>query len=471
MRVAPRTTYGLARVQQEFGSNNSTVSGMATMVLRDLDPGDPLSDRLVRRAFGAAVDSILRFKGGLYELSAYAGMTYLQGEEEAIARVQRSSVHYAQRPDRDYALYDPTRRSLPGYKTGAILERTGGRHWLWTATFAHESPGFEANDLGRLNSADSFTVNGDLRYRETTPGDLFRSYAVGVRQNNEWNVGGDRQVKSLALYGNQTWNNFWRTAGTFTMNFRRPSHRLTRGGPLMELPQAWSLNLDLNNNPASQTSWSAGLDLGGDEDGGLTRQLSGELTVRPGDRWEFSVEPAFRRAIDTQQYVTTLDGGREETYGRRYVFGSIDRNTYSMRLRLNYTFRPDLTLDVYAEPFAASGSYADLGELALPATRLQRTYGTEGTTAFRQPDDSLLVTDGGSAFRLDNSDFNVHSFRCNVVLRWEWRPGSTLHIVWQQDRHRDLPVSDAIGLGDPFQSLTVPGNNYFVVKTSFWWSL
>ena len=470
IRVAPRTTYGLARVQQEFGPNTSTVSGMATAVLRDLQPGDPLAALLVRRAFGLATDSTLRFKGGQYELSSYAGMTYLQGEPDAVARVQRSSAHYAQRPDRDYHFYDPSRRSLFGYKAGAIFRRTGGRHWIWSVTNANESPGFEANDIGRLNSADSHTLSGDLRYRETEPGEVLRGYWIGVRQNNEWNYGGDRQVASLQFYTSQTWKNFWSTEGSFTRNFRHPDARLTRGGPLMETPRNWSLNLELRNRESSQTSWSGEFDIGGTEDGGLTREFNGRLAFRPWQQWQVSVDPKLLRQIDTQQYLTTLEGGRPETYGKRYVFGTIDRNTYSVQFRLNYTFKPDLNLDMYAEPFAASGRYEDLGELAEPSTRLRRIYGTDGTTAVRQPDGSFLISDGAETFTLSNPDFNVHSFRLSVVLRWEWRLGSTLYVVWQQDRSQRESIGDRIGLFDPFRSLTVPGNNYFVIKTSFWWS-
>ncbi|MCZ6770079.1 MAG: hypothetical protein O7D93_12620, partial [Acidobacteria bacterium] len=69
-----------------------------------------------------------------------------------------------------------------------------------------------------------------------------------------------------------------------------------------------------------------------------------------------------------------------------------------------------------------------------------------------------------------NPDFNVHSFRANVVLRWEWRLGSTLFVVWEQDRRERESIGDRIGLLDPFRSLSAPGNNFFVVKTSFWWS-
>src|SRR4029453_16857728 len=109
IRVAPRTHYGLARIQQEFGRYASTISGMATIVHRDFKPGDPLSALLNRNAFVAAGDSILRFKGGEYELRSYAGLTHLTGEAAAIERVQRSSVSYLQRPDKDYAPFDPTR--------------------------------------------------------------------------------------------------------------------------------------------------------------------------------------------------------------------------------------------------------------------------------------------------------------------------------------------------------------------------
>ena len=237
----------------------------------------------------------------------------------------------------------------------------------------------------------------------------------------------------------------------------------------MEVPFSWAIDAVLHNNTSSQTSWSGEVIVGATEDGGLTRQVIGHLGFRPGPRWQLSVDPNFLRQVDTQQYVTTLDGGGAPTYGKRYVFGTIDRSTYSTQFRLNYTFKPDVNLDVYAEPFAASGFYAGLGELAAASTRIRRTYGAAaGTGAVRQADGSVLVTDGGAAFTLANNDFNVHSFRSNVVLRWEYRPGSTLYLVWQQNRRLTEPISQPVGLGDPFRSLTVPGNNYFVVKTSFW---
>jgi hypothetical protein len=136
---------------------------------------------------------------------------------------------------------------------------------------------------------------------------------------------------------------------------------------------------------------------------------------------------------------------------------------------MGYTLKPDLNIDVYAEPFAASGRYYDFGELAAPRALHRRLYGTDGTTVSVKPDGSRVITDGGnSSFALKNYDFNIRSFRSNVVLLWEWRPGSTLYLVWQQDRKASEVFGESVGLRDMFRSLRAPGSNYFAVKMSFW---
>ena len=466
--VSPRTTYAVARAQQEFGRNRSTFSGMATMLHRDLETGGALAQMLPRNAFAVAGDSILRFKDGEYVLTSWAGMSHLDGEPEALARVQRASAHYGQRPDRDYAVYDPTRTTMSGFKAGSSLQRQGGRHWIWTIQHDNESPNLELNDLGRLGNGDGLQFVGDLRYRETRPGKIFRSYWVGTRQTNEWNYGGDHVTRTAQVYANQVWHNFWTTQASYTLLRRRLDARLTRGGPLMEAPQGWSANVQVRNRAAAQTSWNLQSTIGGDEDGGFTREFLASIAARPSPQWQLSVAPSFLREFGTQPYITSMAGGSEPAYGRRYVFGAFERSTFATQFRLTYTFKPDVTLDVYAEPFAASGSYSDIGELAAARTRLRRSYGSDGTTATRQGDGSLLVTDGEATFTVRNNDFNVRSFRSNVVLRWEYRPGSTMYFVWQQDRYISESVGARIGAGDPFRALGEPGNNFFVVKTSFW---
>jgi hypothetical protein len=244
---------------------------------------------------------------------------------------------------------------------------------------------------------------------------------------------------------------------------------LTRGGPLMGTPGGWTTSATIRSRSAAQTVWNAGITYATDEQDGLTVNANAGLSLRPGTRWQVSLTPRYIRETNSQQYVTTRTGGRPETYDQRFIFSYIDRTTFSAQIRMGYTLRPDLTLDVYAEPFAASGRYYDFGELDVPRATDLRHYGVAaGTTVTLQPDGSRLITDGAQSFTLNNLDFNERSFRSNVVLRWEWRPGSTLYLVWQQDRSGRTPTGEFVGVGDLFGGLDHPGTNFFVIKTSFW---
>ena len=449
-RVAPRTLYAVSRVQQQFGASQSTASAFASVMHRSVSEGEPLAALLSRNAFAVAGETNLRFREGEYELTTFGGLSLVQGDAPAIARLQRNNVHYAQRPDRTYDLYDPTLTSYSGYWAHSSLARTGGRHWIGSVTGEVQSPGLETNDIGRLRAADALVAQVDVRYRETRPGRLFRNYWIGSRQQNEWTFGHERATKSVNIYTNQTWQNFWVTQATLTRNFLRYDSRLTRGGPLMTLPPGWNLNVQLRNRTGSKTTWSFDLTTARNDDQGFNHRLIGRFGFRPGPRWQFSVNPTIQRQVEAQQYIATLPGGSPVTFGSRYVFGHVDRSTYSAQFRLGYTFKPDLNLDLYAEPFAASGRYSNIGELLIPGTRLRRGYAAADITA------------------LGDRDFHLQSLRSNVVLRWEYRPGSFLHIVWQQDRSGSEPGGRRIDAGDVFHSLSAPGIHSFVVKTSFW---
>ena len=138
-------------------------------------------------------------------------------------------------------------------------------------------------------------------------------------------------------------------------------------------------------------------------------------------------------------------------------------------MRASFTLKPDLNLDIYAEPFASSGDYYALGELTAPKSIDRIQYGRDaGTQVSLDADGNQTVTWGTDTFTLPNRDFNTTSFQSNVVLRWEWRPGSTFYAVWQQDRDRTDDIGTAVGVGDVFGSVTEPGTNIFLLKASFW---
>ena len=471
VRVAPRTLYGVVRIQQEFGAAGSTASLIATGVQRDLEPGDPLAALLRRHALMVGGEALLRLGGGAYEVSISGGLTRIDGDKEAILRTQRASERYFQRPDATHVDVDPNRLSMVGGKTTVEARKINGTHWLWDTSVDFESPELVLNDVGRLGTGDGIVARGGLTYRETQPGERLRSYRFRVGQSSEWNYGGERQFTRLNSDAALTWSNFWTTRISTRFSTRAQDHRLTRGGPSVGTARGWSSSIDLESSSTDQTRWSAALQYGQDEWGGWTGGVEGSIAMVPGPRWQVSLRPSYEREVNPRQYVTELSGGGPATYGSRYIFGFIDRTTLTAEVRVNFTLMPDLNLDLYAQPFAASGRYHDLGELPEPRSRNLRTYGTDGTTIERRPDGDYEVTDGADTFVLTNLDFNVRSFRSTSVLRWEWRPGSTLYVVWQQDRSGVEEIGARAGPGDLFGSLTASGDNFFAVKVSYWLGL
>jgi hypothetical protein len=474
--VAPMTEYGVSRLQRQFGSSASTVGLSQTVVQRNMSSGSPLAALLDKNAYTGGADMDLRWAGGKYDLRTYLGYSVVSGDTLAIAGIQQSSAHYWQRPDAKAYHYDPSRTSMFGFGSTVQLNKNGGKHWLGNLGVGTESPGFELNDLGRLGTGDGKFGFGFLRYRETQPNRLFRNYGADVSHYSEWNYDNNIQTSSPEFDADVTFRNFWGLSFTTFHNYGILDERLTRGGPLMGYPSSNAAIINLYSSSASKTRWNARVYYGKDEFGAPLNRLSGSLSIRPGPRWQFSAEPNYLRAVDSRQYVATLDNGSAATYGKRYVFSWIDRSTFLTDFRMNFTVKPDLTLEMYAEPFAASGRYYRIGELDAPRSFGLRTYGTDGTTITQNPDKSYSVTDtkikdssgNPSTFTVPFRDFNVRSWNSNTVIRWEYRPGSTLYLVWQQSRGSQETRGNLVGLNDLFGGLSATGTNFFAVKASYW---
>ena len=470
--VAPATGYAIGALQQEFGNparTSSVLYGLITHVERDLDSGSFLSNALVDRAHSGIVDYRIRWKGGQYDMSAFVSWSLVQGDSNAILAQQLSSRRYYQRPDADHVEVDPRATTLFGNYMGINHSKLSGKHWLWDIDYYHESPGFELNDAGRLGGGDDRGVNTGIRYRESTPGKYLRYYEIGNFHITEWNFGGVRQISLFELNSAVIFNNFWQANAYVTLFPRAQSDNLTRGGPLMGTGKQMSFGASLQNRAGSRTRWRANVNGGRDEFEGQSLTVSGGISLRPGAQWEVAIDPRVFKGTSSRQYITAMNNGSAENFGRRYVFSYVDRSELAARIRVNYALTPDLTLETYAEPFASAGRYFDFGELAEPRAYELRRYGTDGTTI--SAPDSLgrrVVRDGATTFTLSNQDFNVQSFRSNVVLRWEWRPGSTVFAVWQQNRSARDTVGRNVRADDVFDSLRAPGDNFFALKLNYW---
>ena len=470
--VEPPSAFGVLRLQQDIGRQQSNVGTSLTYVARSLDERGGLEQLLPANAVTGGFDWKLRYMQGMYEVTGWVGGSRVTGDAAAIARLQRSSAHYFQRPDQDHISYDANRTSLTGYSASVRLDKNAGRYTLGGIQLSTRSPEFDINDAGQMRSGDDIDFNADIQLRDTKPNQYVRFFQFGTSGVAGWNYGGIRQYTRFTQTGTATLHNFWRISGRGTLHLRSLSDDLTRGGPLMGTPQAYAVNATVASRANMPTVWNARTEYFDDELGGWRWDLSTGLTVRPSARWQASVDPAYTRAVDARQYVATRSGGSAATYGQRYIFSYIERSQLSARFRLNYALTPNFTIEAYAEPFAASGEYFDIGELSAARSRELRTYGAPGTgSTITRTETGYTVQDGAQSFTLPALDFQRLSMRSNLVLRWEWLPGSTAFLIWQQNRARFDDQARLIRPGDLWDATGADGDNFFVVKVSYWLGL
>ncbi|MQA91928.1 MAG: hypothetical protein GEU90_17190 [Gemmatimonas sp.] len=349
----------------------------------------------------------------------------------------------------------------------------GGEHWLWDVDLWAESPGYEPNDLGSLGSTDGIGGFAGLTYRETVPGRVLRSYSLRIMSEQEWNYGGDWTAAWYGFFVSGQLLNFWRAEVGIDYNPQVLGHSLTRGGPIMRRSGFRGPFLFIGSPQGSRVQGSLRGGGGQVPAGGWSFWLEPSITYRPTDRLELSLEPEYSRSVDPRQYVATRSDGPQETYGSRYIFGQIERSELAARIRANYAISPDLTLEGYLEAFASSGQYGEFGELVAPRDHVLRPYDGDGSTITRTEIDEegereYRVIDRATSFTFSDPTFLVRSFRSNLVLRWEWRPGSTVFVVWQQDRSDGGVLGERAGVHDMVGSLRAEGDHFLALKATYW---
>jgi hypothetical protein len=208
--------------------------------------------------------------------------------------------------------------------------------------------------------------------------------------------------------------------------------------------------------------------------GGSLLSLGSTFTFRPSDTWAIEVGPSYSRERSEAQYVSSVaDALATSTFGRRYLFSGLDQSTVFLNTRLNITFKPDMTLEFYGQPFVASADFEGIRELRAPGTFSFSRYGVDAGTVAKEGSQLVVDPDGAGparSFRVAEGDFNRRSFKANAVLRWEWRAGSTLFLVWQHQRAGSEGLND-LRLGRDLDRLFgSPSRNVLAVKASYWLS-
>lgn len=473
--VEPATNYLVARVARDFNGGTSALGGIATAVNRGLD-GDPQLAFLPDAAYVVGVDGRHRFGGGRYEARGSLLGTRVAGGEDAIAGIQQRAGHYFQRPDAAHLRLDPDRTALGGWLADAKVEKTGGGYTRG-GLYAHaRSPGLEMNDTGFQRTTDWVLQGAWLGYNHFDPQGVFRGWEANLNAWNGYSFGGERLATGLNLNGGGTFKNNWGLWLAADHEFGALRTDLLRGGPAIISPGNTFVNATLISDDRRVVS---GRVYGGRwweyETTGSGYNAGMYATVRPSGRFRLSVGPDFARGRDPWAYVTAAgDAGGSVPH---YVMASLDQTTVSLTTRLDYAFTPRLTLELYAQPFVATGRYTRFQEVTAPrAGRFRdrlRPYGPE----LRLTDGVYGVGgdgDGEPEYSWGQPDFNVKELRSNLVLRWEYRPGSTLFLVWSQGRQNyDGPGSFRLDrdFGRLFDGGRSPSTNILLLKVNYWLNL
>jgi hypothetical protein len=190
------------------------------------------------------------------------------------------------------------------------------------------------------------------------------------------------------------------------------------------------------------------------------------------------LSPTFQKDETAAQYVTTVPDSTDIAFfGNRYVFAFIKTRTISLDTRINWTFSRDLTLQLFVQPFIASGAYSSFREFAAPRTVKKLVYGQDIGTIARTP---ATPTSGASytvdpdgvgpaaPFTFADPDFTTRSLRGSAVLRWEYRPGSTVFLVWTQQR-TGFDDAGTFDFGSAASAIfRDKAVNLFQVKVNYW---
>ena len=439
--VEPLTGYTVLRARKEF-QNQSSLGFMTTSTNRQLDEAVSF---LAANAYAGGLDYDWRLSP-MYNVSGYFAGTHIKGDTESITRLQENNVHGFQRPDADYLGVDADATAISGHAGSVSVGKISGEKTRFSSYVGYKTPGFDTNDLGFMRRADERNQSNWFQWRNFTPGRYVRTRNFNINQYAGWNFGGDRTYSGGNLNSHWTFTNYYSIGAGFNLDAAPFRDRVTRGGPgVLGNPgkNLWYY-ANTDNRKALSFSYSGGH--------WADTRNSSRHDIMPSVNWRatasMSLNVGLRYFInhDDSQWVTNedLSDGSE-----RYVFGRIDQKTMSFTTRFNYTMSPTLSLQVYAEPFVSAGEYSNYKELV------------DGRA------DAYEDRYRPYAYS-DSADFNIRSFRTTNVLRWEYRPGSSLFLVWQQGKQDDENYGD-FRFGRDFGGVfSAPSRNVFLIKFSYW---
>ena len=481
--VEPLANYFVGRVRKDLKQGNFVLGGILSSVTRNLD--DAFTSRLTKHAEVVGADWTYAWKNRTYSWSGVTAISNLEGDPRVVYARQRSSARYYQRPDRDARsaggffsnALDSTATTMRGGGLYSRLAKDAG-NWMWEAAVNARTPGFETNDVALQQRADYLWYSGNIFRYWSKPGKWYRDFSIITGAQRQQNYDGDLTDAQAHFFISSTTPQFWRYSAFYILRPAVMDDRLLRGGPVVKRLGGDFLQLSVSSDFRKPLGVQTEAGFATNNSGGWGTNLGIFFRYRPSSRVMMSMGPSWDASGALFQYVSAVrDSTATSFYGSRYVVSGLDQKQIALDTRVNLTFSPTMTFELYAQPLIASGDYHDFKEFDVPRQAGFSIYGKDKGTVTTQTDASGNVTqytidpDGtgpARSFVVPNPDFNFRSLRGSALFRWEYRPGSVLYVAWTHSRSSSIPLGNFEFSRDWNGLFDSRPDNIWLVKASWW---
>jgi len=448
--VEPLTNFVVLRAQQDLRGGESGISVIATGVNRSLNA---LTEPFMHDgAYATGATFRHRFNKQQYELAGQFAASRVTGTPAALLRTQQSGVHYYQQPGDDLEV-DSSATSLTGHAEQLKFGKYGGGITRFETSLVHQSAGFDVNDLGFLRRADRVDWSTWAALSWRTAKWIYRWAQINGNHWETWNTSGTRLENAWNTNGHMGLNNNWDVHLGGTISGVTPSYcdRCTRGGPVLRSSHGFFPWGGLNTDSRKTVSGGMWVNLSfSDEGNSRGTSLSPYMNFRLSTNLQANLGLGVEKDRNDAQWYGNFD---DDTGVRHYSFAHLDQRTVSMSLRLNYTASPDLTFEFYGAPFVSTGTYSNFREVSA----------TPGADEYQDRFQPYPPPQGSE------TAFRFTQLRTNAVVRWEYRPGSTMFLVWTHGRQESDDGSVRQSWSRDYRDLfALHPDNTFLIKIAHW---
>ncbi|MGC8824285.1 MAG: DUF5916 domain-containing protein [Bacteroidales bacterium] len=461
------TNYMVYRLQKDYNKGNSSVGAVFTTTHRDINHPDLY--KLNRAAYTAGMDYFQYLNDRNYFVNIRGLFSSVQGRPEAMTALQRSSVHYFQRPDASYLHVDSSLTRMSGYGGRIEFARSQKNKFSFSESISFRSPGLELNDLGYQQRADFIEQEIEIRYQQTVPSQLIREYVVNFKNTHRWNFGRQHESETYLLSSYLHFVNNWQLS-VWAFRFQGGlDTRFLRGGPAFRMIPYWHFGMNFNTDWAKRVTLVLNTSYGfAPASNSNDYKIEPQLHLKVSSRFRLSSQFSVQENHYDMMYVNTVTDNQNTT---RYVAARFNQIIYRLIFRASFNITPNMSFQYYGSPFITMGDYIQFKEITQPTDPqyLNRflPLGVPDIT-FNEANNRYYVNRQSVNYSFDNPDFHMREFRSNFVFRWEYRPGSIVYFVWaNQMNNSNAPYHSSLStsLKDLFST---SGTNIFMVKMNYY---